>query len=123
MTPQKLPIDDFTEGDEWDGIPSILITTGPEGGPYLPPENPLELVTMRFKKLGDDSSPVIELRSDVAGQITIVSAANWDISIPAQIIAGLTAGKWAWRIRCRDTSTTGKPKTWLAGEINVLETV
>jgi len=77
MTPQKLTLTPFTEGDEWEGIPAITIT----------------------------------------------SAANWEFTIPAQIVAGLTYGKWTWRIKCKDNTGTGKPKTYLADELTVLETV
>jgi hypothetical protein len=123
MTPQKLPLTPFTEGDEWEGIPSISITVGPAGGPFAPPAAPLASVTMRFKKSGGMTSDVVELSSATAGQITITSAANWTFTIPPQIVAGLTSGKWTWRIKCRDNTATGKPKTYLADEITVLETV
>lgn len=124
MTPQKLTLDAFTEGDLWDGIPSISITVGPVGGPFIPPAAPLQLVTMRFRKQGDESAAVVELSSAVAGQISITgSAANWTFSVPAQIVPGLTAGKWVWRIRCKDNTAGGKPKTYLGDELTVLETV
>lgn len=123
MTPQKLPLDPFTEGDEWEGIPEISITVGPTGGPFAPPADPLSVVTMRFKKAGGLQSDVVELSSATAGQITITDAANWTFTIPAQIVAGLTFGKWTWRIKCKDNTATGKPKTYLADEIVVLETV
>jgi hypothetical protein len=123
MIPQKLPLTPFTEGDEWEGIPSIAITVGPTGGPFVPPTAPLAQVTLRFKKAGGVPSEVVELSTATAGQITITSAANWQFTIPAQIVAGLTYGKWAWRIKCRDNTGTGKPKTYLADELTVLETV
>jgi hypothetical protein len=118
-----LKLESFTEGDEWDGVPSISITVGPEGGPFAPPANPLSVVTMRFKKSGDVPSDVVELTSATAGQITITNAATWTFSIPAQIVAGLTKGKWTFRIKCKDNTATGKPKTYLGDEITVLETV
>ena len=123
MIPAKLPLTPFTEGDEMEGIPSIAITVGPTGGPFLPPTNPLALVTMRFKRTGDVPSDVVELTSATAGQIIITSAAAWTFSIPAQIVPGLTKGKWTFRIKCQDNTTTGKPKTYLGDEITVLETV
>ena len=123
MTPQKLTLTPFTEGDEWEGIPAITITVGPEGGPFAPPAAPLSLVTMRFKKSGSVPSDAVELTSATVGQITMTSAANWEFTIPAQIVAGLTYGKWTWRIKCKDNTGTGKPKTYLADELTVLETV
>ncbi len=118
MNPEKLALEKFTEGDEWDGIPALSITVN-----GAPPDAPLAVVTMRFKKAGDVPSEVVELTSATAGQITISSAENWEISIPAQIVAGLTRGKWAWRLKCRDNSASGRPKTYLADEITILETV
>ena len=123
MTPQSLTLDPFTEGDEWEGIPGIAIKLGPDGGPFVAPESPLSLVTMRFKRVGRDGSAVVELSSAVAGQITITDAAAWEFSIPEQIMPELKTGTWAWRIRCKDSTTTGKPKTYLADTIEVLETV
>lgn len=124
MEPQKLTINKFTEGDEWEGIPEISITVGPELGPFAPPANPLALVTMRFKKATEVTpNPVVELSSATPGQITITNAATWTFSIPPQIVDLLTYGKWKWRIRCKDNTVTGKPKTYLADEVEILETV
>ena len=124
MQPQALALDPFTEGDEWEGIPGIQIKVGPEGGPYAAPESPLDIVTMRFKRSGRVSSTVIvELSSETPGEITITDAAAWEFSIPAQVVPLLTCGTWTWRIRCKDSTPTGKPKTYLADTIEVLETV
>jgi hypothetical protein len=118
MIPAKLALEKFTEGDEWDGIPSLTITINGAAPPV-----PLASAKMRFKKPGAVPSTVVELSSATPGQITIVSAATWEISVPPQLVAGLTFGKWTWRLRCLDTSTTGRPKTYLADEIEVLETI
>ena len=117
MTPQKLALTPFTEGDEWEGIPSLTVTIN-----GAPPASALTLVTMRFKKANSLPGEVVELSSADA-EITITSAANWGISVPAQVVAGLTYGKWTWRLKCRDNSATGRPKTYLADELTVLETV
>lgn len=116
MTPNKLPLTPFTEGDTWDGISSLTITVNGS-----PPASALTLVTMRFTKLGSAMESVVELTSATAGQINITSAPNWQIAIPAQIVAGLTAGKWAWRMRFTDAA--GKKRTYLADQITVLETI
>jgi hypothetical protein len=123
MTPSKLTLLPFTEGDEWEGIPSINITVGPAGGPFAAPVAPLALVTCRFKRSGDVPSDVVELTSATPGQINITNAATWTFSIPAQIVPKLTKGKWTFRIKCKDNTSTGKPKTYLGDEITVLETV
>lgn len=123
MRPYKLPTEPFTEGDSWDGIPAAIVTIGPEGGPFVAPASPLSLVTMRFQKLGSENEPIVELSSATAGEITIVSAANWEFSIPEQIVPGLTEGKWIWQIKCKDSTATGTPKTWMAGEQEVLASI
>jgi len=123
MIAQKMPLTPWTEGDAWEGVPAILITTGPDGGPYTAPDSPLTLVTMRFKKIGDASAPIVELSSAAAGEITIVSAATWEISLPRQIIPGLTAGRWLWQIRCTDSSANGNPQTYLEDIAYIRETV
>lgn len=123
MTPQALTLDPFTEGDEWEGIPGLQIQIGPTGGPYAAPESPLAIVTMRFKRVGREASAAVELSSETAGEITITDAATWEFSIPPQIVPLLTCGTWTWRIRCKDSTATGKPKTYLADTLEVLETV
>ncbi len=116
MTPQKLALTPFTEGDTWDGLPSLTVTIN-----GAPPASSLSLVTMRFKKSGGLESETVQLTSATAGQINITNAANWTITIPAQIVAGLTAGKWTWRMCFQDAA--GKKRTYLADEVTVLETV
>lgn len=116
MTPQKLALTPFTEGDTWSGIPSLTITVN-----GAPPASVLSLVTMRFKKSGGLPSDVVQLTSATAGQITITSAPNWQITVPAQIVPALTTGKWIWRMQFTDAA--GKKRTYLADELTVLETV
>lgn len=123
MIPQKLPLTPFVEGDAWRDAIAIAITTGPDGGPYATPASPLTLATMRFSKIGSEAATVVQLSTADATQITIVSAAGWELSLPVQIIPGLTAGKWAWQLRCRDNSATGNPQTYLADVIEILETI
>lgn len=115
MTPQKLALTPFTEGDTWAGIPSLTVTVN-----GAPPASALTLVTMRFRKSGGLPSDVVELSSADA-EITITNAATWAITIPAQIVPALTTGKWIWRMRFQ--SADGKKRTYLADELTVLETV
>ena len=86
MTPQKLSLTPFTEGDTWDGIPSLTVTINGS-----PPASALSLVTMRFKKSGGLESETVQLTSATVGQITITNAATWAITVPAQIVPALTA--------------------------------
>jgi len=77
---------------------------------------------MAFQKMTRNGAPeVVVLSSDVVGEITINNAANWDISIPEQIIQGLTAGRWSWRMKF--IAADGCTRTYLADEITVLETI
>jgi hypothetical protein len=116
MIPQKLAITSITEGDTWDGIPSLTVTINGAA-----PASALSIVTMRFAKIGSEGEQTVELTSATAGQINITNAATWTITVPAQIVPGLTAGKWTWRMRFQDAA--GKKRTYLADEITVLETV
>jgi hypothetical protein len=116
MTPQKLAITPYTEGDTWDGIPSLTVTINGS-----PPASALSQVTMRFAKNGSEGEQTVELTSATTGQITIITAGTWTIIIPAQIVPGLTAGKWTWRMRFQDAA--GKKRTYLADEVTILETV
>ena len=123
VIPQKLKIEPFTEGDEWEGLPSVSILVGPAGSTPAPPATPLATVTMSFRQTGAGQSSIVVLSSANPGEIEITSAEDWTFSVPEQIVPGLTAGKWSWRIRLTDTSTTGRPKTYLSDELTVLETV
>lgn len=116
MRPGKLSLDPFTEGDRWDGIPNLSITSN-----GTTPESPIQSVTMRFKRAGEVPSTPVELSSAEAGEIEIVSAANWEITVPPQEVSGLTRGKWIWRMRI--IAQDGSKRTYLADEIEILETV
>ena len=116
MTPQSLTLESFTEGDTWEGIPSITIAINGAA-----PVSAMSLVTMRFKKAGLATSTAVVLTSATPGQITITNAATWTFTVPEQIVTGLTVGKWTWQIRI--TNAAGVKKTYLADEIEVLESV
>lgn len=116
MTPSKLALVPFTEGDTWEGIPSVTIRVNGAA-----PASAMSLVTMRFKKAGAVPSETVELSSAVSGKITITDAATWVFTVPEQEVPGLTAGKWTWRIRVRDAAN--KRRTYLSDQIEVLETV
>lgn len=116
MIPQQLSLTPFTEGDTWDGIPSMTITVNGAA-----PASALSSVIMRFKKNGGTDAELVELTSATPAQITITNAATWTLTVPAQIVAGLTAGKWDWRMKFTDAA--GKKRTYLADQITVLETV
>jgi len=116
MKPQTLALVPFTAGDTWEGIPGIVVTINGAA-----PVSAMSLVTMRFRKSGLAASTAVELSSAQAGQIAITNAATWAFNVPEQIVAGLTAGTWTWQIRI--TNAAGVKKTYLVGEIIVLDTV
>jgi hypothetical protein len=116
MIPQKLALESFTEGDTWNGIPSITITVNGST-----PASPISTVKMRFKRSGSVPSTPVELTSATSAQINLTNAPGWVFSVPEQIVAGLTFGDWTWRIRITDAA--GKKNTYLTGEITVLEDV
>lgn len=120
MIPKTISIEPFTQGDAFAGIPSISITEGPEGGPFAAPASDLASVTMRFKKADGTPDDVVELSSG-AGKINITSANNWTFTVPAQVIPGLTEGRWNWNIRC--TNLAGLPTTYLTGQVQVLPSI
>jgi hypothetical protein len=116
MIPSKLALTPFTEGDTWEGLPSVTIRVNDAA-----PASPISTVTMRFKKAGAVPSEVIELSSDEPAEINITDAEGWVFAIPEQALPGLTFGKWIWRIRVTDAA--GEIRTYLADELTVLETV
>ena len=123
MSPNPLPLEPFTQGDQWEGLPSVA------GTPFftlqingLAPASPLAAVTMRFApKDHPKNVSSVELSSADPLQIHIDSTANWQFSIPPQFIPGLTFGEWRWNIRTTDAA--GAKRTWLADTLSVLETV
>ena len=121
MTPQKLSLDPFTEGDVWDGIPAIIIKIGPEGGPYAAPEHPMASATMRFSKRDNKNSPIIELSHLNSEELIFTDADGWELSIPKQVVPGVTCGDWDWQIRIVDTQ--GNPYTYLGDTITVLRKI
>lgn len=122
MRPAQIEIDPWTEGDQWEGLPVQKIRVKPTGGTRAAPLTPMASVVMRFKAANELPTAPLELSSS-GGEITILDAVDWSFSVPKQVIAGLTRGKWRWQIRVTDTSTDGSPKTYLEGEIEILERI
>ena len=116
MKPQKLPFSSFVQGDCFVGIPSVIIKIND-----APPASPLERVIMGFKKIKTTGTEqVVEISSDIAEEIQIVSSANWEVTVPEQIIPGLAEGNWLWQMRF--IAEDGCSHTYLGDEITVLET-
>ena len=120
MIPQYIPLTPITEGDAFPGIPAIQIRTGPEGGPYVAPEKDLTLARLIFGP-ADGKGAAVVLSSAVSGEINITSAANWEITIPRQVIPGLTAGRW--NVQLKLTDADGMPETYIETQQLVRPTV
>lgn len=117
MIPKTQEIESFVEGHTWPGIPAVTIRVGGN-----PPASPISTVVMRFEKIGSEGEEV-ELSSATAGQITIASAANWEFSVPKQIVPGLTAGRWRWMTTITDSEATPNKDPYLTGDFTVLAKV
>lgn len=114
MTPAKYPLEPFTAGDRWKGIPALSITVG-----GAIPASPISVVTLRFRRSGEAAGTVVELVSPT--NITLTNAANWQFAIPPQAVAALTAGTWEWQLRI--TAVDGAKDTYLADELTVFESI
>ena len=112
MTPGRYPLEPFTAGDTWDGIPRVAIMIN-----GVPPVSPLAIIRMRFTLADSADDTVIEI-SLAGGGITLVSAANWIFTIPPQAMPGLTVGRWSWHIET--ISASNIKKTYLQGDQIVL---
>lgn len=114
MTPKSITLEPFTEGDHFPGIPALTLQIAGDV-----PATPLATALMRFSP-ADGNGTAVEL-SSADSKITIVSAANWEISVPRQTVPGLTAGRWNCQIKLVDTS--GVKDTYIATQQLVLPTV
>lgn len=115
MTPRSIALEPFTQGDHFPGIPALTITVND-----VPPASPLARAVMRFFP-ADGNGDEVELDSNTPGQITILNAANWELSIPRQAIPFLTAGRWNTQIKLTDS--TGAVDTYISTQQLVLPTV
>lgn len=116
MEPAKLTLDPFTEGDGWKGIPALSIKVN-----GVTPAAAISSAEMLFAKNNNTQpNPAIEL-SSANNKLTIVSAANWEISVPPQVVPGLTEGEWLFQIKI--TPVGGLPETYVSDVLTVLKTV
>jgi hypothetical protein len=113
MKPATLVLEPMVQGDTWDGIPSItLMING------APPAEALASVRMRFQRDGKQLPNYVELTSTVAAQITISSAAGWELVVPPQPVPDLTRGSWSWNLETTDA--LGAVRTFLQGTLEIL---
>ena len=118
MIPQKIDLDPIVTGHTWKGIPTILRRDRPEGGEPAPPASALALVEMVFRPGADckNASPITLTSDGENAAITIVDAADWEITIPARILP-LTPGRWNWILTT--TAADGTRDPLLTGVLTV----
>jgi hypothetical protein len=114
----ELPVPPMVLGDHWSGIESFTVELVTDVGPpevTAPPAADVDRVVMEFRKTygTDDVADVLD--SD-DGDITIVSANNWEFAIPP-VPLSLTAGRWFFALKFWDVN--GVAQTFLRGTLNV----
>lgn len=103
----------FVEGDTWGGIPSLTIRVDGTA-----PSDDLASVKMQFRTAPTSAETLAQL-SSAGGSITITSASDWEIEVPAQellLYANRTPYFWA----LQTTDINGIVQTYLQGTIQVL---
>lgn len=118
MIPQKIDLDAVVTGHTWAGIPTIIRRDRPEGEVAAPPASALALVEMVFRPGADcrNASALTLQSGGEAPAITIVSAVEWEISIPPRILP-LTPGRWNWILTT--TAADGTRDPLLTGTLTV----
>ena len=122
MEPKPFPLEPFTAGDTWQGLPTQ------DGVPFFSlqidggaPASLLAKVVMRFTPQDQTKkATVVEISSD-SDAIEIITPAAWTFSIPAQAIPELIAGTWDWQIKTIDAAAC--KETWLADSIVILRNI
>lgn len=106
--------DPIYAGDTWPGIPAITLTL--DG---IPPVFALASARLVFFKNGQPAgkSPATGITLASPSTITIVSAANWSMLIPPQILP-LDPGEWTFQFKTTDAA--GTVQTWFAGTLTIL---
>ena len=106
-----IPQDPIFKGDTWPGFPAVTLRIND-----ALPDGQIDSVEMIFfeAERGPDA-PALTLASP--DEITITSAANWEIEIPPQALA-LAAGEWTFRLRVTDTNNI--LKTYGTGTLQIL---
>lgn len=109
--PAQLNLQPVVRGDTWVGVSSINITVD-----EVPPTDDLSFARIQFRK-EVDSNPAGATLDTETGGIVILSASNWQISLPEQKLP-LESGQWGWDLETTDS--TGRTKTYLAGTLEVI---
>ncbi len=121
MEPATLPLEPFTEGTTWEGIPSLAIQVN-----GTPPATQLASAEMRFERTDAAEGTAAEaerviLSSADATQIQIQDPDLWEITVPEQDVPGLTEGNWRWVIETTDQAAA--KRVYVVGTITALPNV
>lgn len=114
MEAHQIDLAPHTEGTTWEGISSIGPITFSDGlgDPFTPP-NPIDDAWCQFRRGGPDGP--VALSFSTAGDphipITLVSAANWELSIPPVSYdkIPLKHGPYHWSLKIKDSAGTIYP--------------
>lgn len=101
----------YLYGDTFRGAPFVIKESG------SPPSSNLASVTMFIKEHRESLDVIKELTSS-GGDITIDSAANWELTIESANL-GLKPGKYFYGIRCTDAD--GVVTTYVTGTLEILQ--
>lgn len=115
MLPVRVPLNDHTHGDTWEGIASI--------GPVLingsQPDYALSSCRMYFRTtLGVLGYKFKSSPGDGEGSITISDADTWEITVAAQALP-LDIGMWEWDFETTDSD--GTILTLYSGTLEIVE--
>jgi hypothetical protein len=118
MLPETLTLDPVIQAHTWPGIPSITRVDTPEGGTPAPPASALALAEIRFSPSpkATDAQETTYNSTTHNTRIAITSAANWQITIPPQILP-FQPGRWDWLIST--TSAAGTRQPLLKGTLTI----
>ena len=101
--------------DTWKGIPLISIAVND-----APPTSPVESATLAFyreRMAGSELGAPLLVLSSAEAQITITSAANWQMVVP-KIDVDLPIGKYSFRFRTVDGNSD--KQTWFTGTLEII---
>ena len=107
MIPIRQDLTPFTAGDYFPGIPGIIIDIG-----GVPPAASLVRARLGFVAADKRTATPFVMTTENA-TITLVSGANWHLSIPRQAVPLLTAGIWIYNLELQDAN--GVVDTYMVG--------
>jgi hypothetical protein len=125
--PARMTLGPVVEGDEWDGQEfTIEVRTSAYGVTPITwgtPDAELEEVIIQFHTSEEQLDELAELTSVASADITIDSAANWDLTVKPKTFTTLPcpvtqpSQTYHWAMRCKPVGLGYK--TYLKGTIQI----